>query len=311
MTSTDPRPEIAVVGSANLDLVVAVERHPRPGETVTGGDLRTIPGGKGANQATAAARLGRRTAMVGCVGDDDAGRQLERSLTDAGVDTRHLATAPDTATGTALITVAADGDNAIVVSPGANARVSPDAVVDAAVVHDAPAVLLQLEIPLESVTAAARRATGIVLVNPAPAPAGALPTELIAATDVLMPNETELAVLTGVDPAAALDHLADAARSLDVEHVVVTLGARGALIVGEHDAELVPAPTVQPIDTTGAGDAFCAALADGLLDHPGDVVAAARWAVQVGAATTLRPGAAPSLPTRGEVAARLADGGSP
>lgn len=302
MASSDRQPpEITVVGSANLDLVVAVERHPRPGETVSGGDLRRLPGGKGANQATAASRLGRRTAMVGCVGDDDAGALLARALDEAGVDIRHLSAVPGVPTGTALITVAADGDNAIVVSPGANASLTPMSVADAAPIEDAAVLLLQLEVPLATVTAAAQRGSGTVILNPAPAPAAPLAPDLLEAIDVLVPNETELAALTGVDPAAAADELAEAARCLGVPTVVVTLGARGALVVGPRAHEGVPAPVVEPVDTTAAGDAFCAALADGLLAHPGDAAAATRWAVRVGAATTLRPGAGPSLPTASEV----------
>jgi len=234
VASYEPGGEIVVVGSANLDLVVAVDRHPRPGETVPGGDLRTIPGGKGANQATAAARLGRATSMVGCVGDDAAAGQLRRSLDEAGVDTSHLSTVNDTPTGTALITVAADGNNTIVVSSGANAHVSPASVAGAGVVDDAKALLLQLEIPIESVTAAARRAAGIVLLNPAPAPNGALPEDLVAAIDVLMPNETELAALTGVDPGAPIEDLAAAAR---------TIGVHAAIITSAHAARSWSRPT--------------------------------------------------------------------
>lgn len=297
---------VAVVGSANLDLVVAVAAHPRPGETVMGGDLRSIPGGKGANQATASARLGRTTAFVGRVGDDDAGRTLLQSMQQAGVDTGAVTTSASRPTGTALITVADDGDNAIVVSPGANHELGPDHIAAAMdVLADAEVMLLQLEVPLDAVTAAARGAHGLVVLNPAPAPPAGLPPDLLSACDLLVPNETELAVLAGVDPAAPDPEMADAARGLGVGRVVITLGARGALVVEADSETLVPAPVVDPVDTTGAGDAFCAALADRLVTDADDLVAAAFWACRVGAATTLAPGAGPSLPTANEVEQRL------
>ena len=230
-------PEVAVVGSANLDLVVAVDEIPVAGQTVLGGDLRRIPGGKGANQAVAAARLGRRVAMVGRVGDDDAGSMLREALASAGVGTAALLSTADTPSGTALISVGADGDNAIVVSPGANGRVSA-ADVDAAreLLGTASVVLLQLEIPMEAVTAAAQCATGVVVLNPAPAPAGPLPEALLERTDVLVPNQTELAKLAGVehvDGSAEVDTETSVslARGLPARAVVVTLGADGAMVV--------------------------------------------------------------------------------
>lgn len=298
------RIEIAVVGSANLDLVVDVDHVPLVGETVLGGDLRRIPGGKGANQAVAAARLGRRVAMIGRVGDDEGGRILRRALDDDGVDTSALLVTSDAPNGVALIAVAADGDNAIVVSPGANGRVTAaDVEAAAPVLAHATVTLLQLEIPLDAVTAAARAAAGTVILNPAPA--ASLPRDLLEVVDILVPNQSELALLTGhggdVDAAVA----ADLARSLPVRAAVVTLGADGALVVAGDDAVHLAAPEVRSVDSTAAGDAFCAALADGLV-RGRSLVDAATWAVRVGAATTLRPGAQPSLPTPSEVDALLA-----
>ncbi len=300
------RAEVVVVGSANLDLVVDVATIPVAGETVLGGDLRRIPGGKGANQAVTAARLGRRVAMIGRVGDDDAGSILRSALDSAGVDTSGLLATESTPSGTALIAVGADGDNAIVVSPGANSRFSAADVAGAADVLSAAEVLLaQLEVPLEAVAAAVRFARGIVVLNPAPAPAALLPSDLLDGVDVIVPNQTELATMAGhsglaaigdVDPETAVA----LARGLPVAAVVVTLGAAGAIVVTPSDATHVPAPAVVPVDTTAAGDAFCGALADALVGGA-DLVSAARWAVQVGAAATLRPGAQPSLPTREEV----------
>lgn len=299
-------PEITVVGSANLDLVVDVDHVPLVGETVLGGDLRRIPGGKGANQAVAAARLGRRVAMVGRVGDDEAGSTLRHALESDGIDTTALTTTPDTPNGVALISVDADGDNAIVVSPGANGRVDArDVAAAGTLVSDAAVLLLQLEVPIEAVEAAAIAATGTVILNPAPAPSAALPAGLLAAVDVLIPNQTELATLAGHEGTVDVTVAAQLARALPSPVVVVTLGADGALVVTEDDIEHVEAPTVDPIDTTAAGDSFCGAVADGLVRGlaMGDAV---RWAVRVGAATTLRPGAQPSLPTPAEVDRLLA-----
>lgn len=292
--------EVAVVGSANLDLVVTVDRVPLVGETVLGGDLRRIPGGKGANQAVAAARLGRRVAMIGRVGDDEAGALLRDALSADSIHVEALLTTPDTPNGVALIAVGADGDNAIVVSPGANGRLGADDVAAAAAILDAAAVtLLQLEVPVETVTAAARAASGTVVLNPAPAPTESLPIELMDHVDVLVPNQTELARLCGHDGPVDADVAAELARGLGPA-VVVTLGAAGALVVAEGETTHVPAPVVVPVDTTAAGDSFCGALADALVRGE-SIVGATRWAVRVGAATTLRPGAQPSLPTPDEV----------
>lgn len=203
--------------------------------------------------------------------------------------------------GLAMIAVDTTGDNAIVVSPGANATITAAHIEAAPFIAEADVVLLQLEIPIDSVVAAAKLAKGRVILNPAPA--RPLSPEVIAAADLLVPNEIELAMLTG---STTLDDISDieaAARQLDCD-VVVTLGARGALVVTDEAATHVPAPKVKPVDTTAAGDSFCAALADGILR--GSLVEATKWAVRVGAATTLRPGASTSLPTPDEVTQLLA-----
>lgn len=293
--------EIVVVGSANLDLVVDVDVIPLVGETVMGGDLRRIPGGKGANQAVAAARLGRRVALIGRVGDDEGGAILRSALAADGVEIGELRTVDGVPSGVALIAVGRDGDNAIVVSPGANARLSGPAVVEAAALcAGASVTLLQLEVPVEAVTEAALASTGTVILNPAPAPHDPLPVDLVAAVDIMVPNQTELAALTNHEGPVDAATAAELARRLPCEAVVVTLGAEGALVVEGEDAVHVPAPRVDPVDTTAAGDSFCGALADALVGGA-TVVEAARWAVRVGAVTTLRAGAQPSLPTRDEV----------
>jgi ribokinase len=294
-------PAVAVVGSLNLDLVVRVPELPGPGETVSGGDLFRNPGGKGANQAVAAARLGRPVAMVGCVGDDQAGRDLLASLEADGVDASRVRVVDGVPSGTAFITVREDGENQIVVSPGANARLGPDDVAAAApVLRAASVTLLQLEVPLEAVAAAAGAAGGLVVLNPAPV--RALPGELLGLLDVLVPNRVELARLAGGPVPRSVEEAARLAGGLAARAVVVTLGADGALVVADGRSSHVPAVPVQPVDTTAAGDAFCGGLADALAAGAG-LEDAARRAARVAAAACLRPGAQTSLPTPAELAA--------
>jgi ribokinase len=290
---------VAVVGSLNMDLVIRVPELPGPGETVSGGDLFRNPGGKGANQAVAAARLGRRVAMVGCVGDDDAGRALLASLEADGVDRSRVRVVDGVPSGTAFITVSEDGENQIVVSPGANARLTEGDVAAAeAALRAARVTLLQLEVPLEAVAAAARTAGGRVVLNPAPV--RDLPDELLGLLDVLVPNRVELAQLAGGPVPQTVDEAVRLAGRLPARAVVVTLGADGALVVEDGQAGHVPAVPVRPVDTTAAGDAFCAGLADALAGGAG-LRDAARRAVRVAAAACLRQGAQASLPTPAEL----------
>lgn len=295
-------PAVVVVGSLNLDVVVRAPHHPRPGETVLGHDHYENPGGKGANQAVAAARLGARVAMVGRVGADPAAEQLRASLTDAGVDVSGVATDPDARTGAAFITVSDEGENTIVVSPGANARLAAtDVEHHRSLLQSCRACLVQLEVSDEVVAAAARTAHGRVILNPAPA--RALRDGLLADVDVLVPNEGELTVLAGeASVPDQLDEIAALARSVPVEQVVVTLGARGALVVDDERVTRVPAPRVDVVDTTAAGDTFCGALADALV-RGHDLVAATEWAVLAGACTVRRHGAQQAMPDRPDVEA--------
>ncbi|MFD5099292.1 ribokinase [Streptomyces albidochromogenes] len=297
--------DLLVVGSANADLVIGVERRPAPGETVLGSDLAVHPGGKGANQAVAAARLGARTALLARVGDDAHGRLLLDSQRAAGVDTGavRVGGAP---TGVALITVDPSGDNSIVVSPGANARLTPDDIRDAAgLFARARVVSAQLEIPLETVTEAVRaRAAGSRFVLN-PSPPRPLPAEVLTACDPLVLNEHEARFVLGGDGLDGKDPegRARALLALGARSVVVTLGAEGALVAeGGGTAVRVPSPRVGAVDTTGAGDAFTAALA-WRLGRGEDLVTAAAFAVRVGAAAVTKEGAQASFPTAGEVAA--------
>ncbi|MFG2608423.1 ribokinase [Streptomyces sp. NPDC048514] len=295
--------DLLVVGSANADLVMDVERRPAAGETVLGGDLAVHPGGKGANQAVAAARLGARTALLARVGDDGHGRLLLDSLRAAGVDTAGVLVggAP---TGVALITVDPSGDNSIVVSPGANSRLAASDVQEAErLLRASRVVSAQLEIPLETVVEAVRNLPpgGRFVLNPSPP--RPLPSEVLAACDPLIVNEHEARVLLG--DARTSGDPEDWARLLLAEgprSVVVTLGAEGALVCDGSGVTRVPSVRVDAVDTTGAGDAFTAALA-WRLGSGAALAEAAAYAARVGAAAVTRRGAQESYPTAEEVGA--------
>ena len=277
-------PRIAVVGSVNLDLVARVPRLPAPGETLAAGELRRVPGGKGANQALAARRLGADVTLVAAVGDDAAGDEALALLQHDGVRLDGLRREPGHPTGHALITVDDSGETTIVVAAGANATldVSPDDV------RGADAVLTVLEIPDSAVAAAVHHATGFVVLNAAPA--RALPTELLRRIDLVVVNTAEYAAIEGLDAARA---------------VAVTAGADGA-VLRRDDREVAAAqpPPVDVVDGTAAGDAFTAALTVALLDGASDADALRR-ACAAGALAVTRAGAQPSLPTAAELAAVL------
>jgi ribokinase len=293
--------EIVVVGSLNLDTTARVSHLPAPGETVLGTGHTSDTGGKGANQAVAAARLGRQVAMVGRVGADDSGRRITDVLAAEGVSVDRVSVDDTAPTGMAFITVDGFGENMIVVSPGANATLSvTDIERSADVIAGARVLLLQLEIPLEVVHHAAALCRGIVVLNPAPA--AELSAGLLEAVDILVPNRTELALLTGSDPATTPEAIVEQLELLPVGAGIVTLGADGALVRADGQTTRVPAPVVDAVDATAAGDAFCAALADALAGGA-TPLEAARWGVRVGAATATRPGAQAALPTRREVEA--------
>ncbi len=285
---------ILVVGSLNLDIVIPVPHHPRPGESVLGDEHARHPGGKGANQAVAAARLGASVEMLGRVGDDDEGRLLVSALGEAGVATDHVLVTGDAHSGIALITVDDEGENTIVVSPGANARLTPADIESAAeLIKGAGIVLLQLEVPLSTVERATQLARGTVILNPAPA--CELPGALLARVDVLVPNRGELEFLANGEHDAVTG-----ARGLEVQQVVVTMGAEGALVVTGNGIESIAGHSVEAVDTTAAGDCFCGALAAGL-DEGLDLAKAARRANAAAALSTTHRGAQPSLPTRVEL----------
>ncbi|MFJ9715101.1 ribokinase [Streptomyces sp. NPDC101213] len=305
--------DLLVVGSANADLVIGVERRPAAGETVLGSDLAVHPGGKGANQAVAAARLGARTALLARLGDDAYGRLLLDSQRAAGVDTAGVL-AGGAPTGIALITVDPSGDNSIVVSPGANGRLTPDDVRAAAgLVRASRVVSAQLEIPLETVVEVVRNlAPGSRFVLN-PSPPRPLPDEVLAACDPLIVNEHEAKVIlggagaddSGAGDAAVGDRPEEWARALlakGPKSVVVTLGSQGALVASAEGVEEVAAVKVDAVDTTGAGDSFTAALA-WKLGAGSSLAQAAAYAARVGAVAVTRRGAQESFPTAAEVAA--------
>lgn len=300
-----PRPLVAVVGSANLDLVAGCAALPRPGETVLGGSLTTVPGGKGANQAVAAARSGAaRTAFLGAVGADEPGRRIRALLRADGIDASLLREAPDTPTGTALITVDAAADNCIVVVPGANATFAAPVEADLALLKQASVVLAQLEISPDAVTAAfaAARAAGALTVLNA-APAVPLPGELLDVTDLLLVNEIEAGIVAGHDGSA--EELC--ARLLElVPRVALTLGERGVVYAERDGLRLeVAAPKAAAIDTTAAGDTFAGVLAAGLASGE-PVEAVLRRACAAASLTVEALGANSSIPDAAQVAARYA-----
>lgn len=299
---------ILVVGSLNADLVVRVPRFPQPGETISGEDLHVIPGGKGANQAVAAARLGANVSMLGRVGTDNFGDFLLNNLQANAVDAR-LVQRADTSTGTAIIVVDEKGQNSIVLSPGANGQVVPMDVDSAAPFHH-DLLLLQLEIPTPTVLRAAQRAkeTGTrVILNPAPAQA--LPDELIALCDFIIPNETELSLLTGIEVKddASAERAARVLLERGAKHTIVTLGSKGALIVDRDSSKHVEPFVVNVIDTTAAGDAFIGGFASML--GTVSLLDAVRYGCACGALACTQFGAQPSLPTTEQVT-RLLHGAS-
>ena len=292
---------VTVAGSLNMDLVARAPRIPQPGETIIGRDFRNVPGGKGANQAVAAARLGAEVSMVGRVGADTFADPLLENLAADGIDHTYVTRDPEAATGVALIVVDDAGENSIVVASGANARFSPGDVEDAEEAFArADVLLLQLESPLETVQRAAELAHAHgakVLLNPAPA--RALPDELLSLVDALIPNETEAALLTdrAVRSQADAREAAQALLVSGVETVIVTLGEGGALLAQGGGVTLVPAFSVEAVDTTAAGDAFVGSFAVALAEGrpPEEAV---RWGNAAGALATTKMGAQPSLPTR-------------
>jgi ribokinase len=293
-------PRVTVVGSLNADLTLPVDHLPGAGETVLStGPARVSFGGKGGNQAAAAAAFGGRVTMVGRVGEDDYGRQILADLAARGIDTAQVRVTAGARTGTATIALDRDGDNLILVDPGANSLVGP-ADLDGAPLGDAAAVLVQMEIPPPAVAAAIRGARAPVVLNPAPA--RPVDPEVLALVQVLVPNAAELGLLAGVKPPDALEDIVRLARKLPARaDVVVTLGADGAVVLPRSGGPVthVAAPRADVVDATGAGDCFCGTLAV-LLAEGADLAAAALLSVAAATISTTGHGARGRLPGRVE-----------
>jgi ribokinase len=286
-----------------------------PGETLIGRSFHVYPGGKGANQAYAAARLGGRVSMIGQVGDDEQGEWLRQNLASAGVDVSQVQGNSAVSSGVATITIDAAGRNQIIIVPGANGAFAPEQLHRSqSVLASAKWVLLQLEIPLETVHTAAlvaKRAGARVILDPAPA--RRIPDELLACVDYVTPNETELAILTETPPSdldrAEASERAQLLRKRGARKVLVKMGAQGALLLGEGSDCFWPALPVQTVDTTAAGDTFNAAFAVALAEGVTELEAG-RFAAAAAACSVTHPGAQPSMPARDEVE-ELLRGGRP
>jgi ribokinase len=302
---------IVVAGSSNTDMILQMDHIPRPGETILGGEFSMAAGGKGANQAVAAARAGGEVSFLARVGDDMFGQQAVEGFRRDGIDVQHVVQDSQAPSGVALIFVAADGENSIGVASGANARLSPEDIETASpVIASADLLVMQLETPLETVTAAAEIAAKsrvTVILNPAPAqPLG---DDLLSLISVLTPNESEAELLTGIkvsDASSALQ-ASNVLREKGIQTVIITLGAQGAFVAAQDIARMVPAFQVSPVDTTAAGDVFNGALAVALSEGA-DLEVAVRFASAAAALSVTKLGAQPSAPMRPEIELLLASG---
>lgn len=301
------KPRIVVVGSSNTDMAIYVPTLPAPGETVLGGEFLMAAGGKGANQALAAARAGGEVTFVACVGDDVFGEKAVAGLKSEGVNTEHVSVVRGCPSGVALIMVDNRGENLISAAPGANAKLDPAHVERAKdAIAGADGLLVQFEVPLDSVARAldiARENGVLTVLNPAPAKE--LPRELLDRVDVLVPNRTEIAGILGRLEADDIAEATAGLRTCGVKHVIVTLGSEGALIVSEHE-ERVPAFEVKAVDAVAAGDVFCGAFAVAYTEGK-NLAGAVRFACAAAAISVTRRGAQPSVPKRDEIDSFLAE----
>ncbi len=291
--------KVLVVGSLNMDMVVNVSRHPQIGETILGGKFSTFPGGKGANQAVAAARMGAEVTMIGCVGQDGFGEELQASAAKDGIDIQYVSMDENAATGIALITVDVLGQNTIVVASGANLALTPECLLTSKQAFaNADVLVAQLESPLETVSEAlALAAANKLKVVLNPAPAQTLSAELLSKVDYFIPNEREAMQVVGAETLeAAIDQL----LGMGVQNLIITLGEKGVLVITADGRRQIPAYPVIAIDTVAAGDAFVGAFATGIAEGL-NVDDAVKLGNAAAAISVTRHGAQPSLPTRKEV----------
>jgi ribokinase len=302
--------KIVVVGSSNTDMIVKLPHLPKPGETVSGGAFSTAAGGKGANQAVAAARAGADVGFVARVGEDSFGEQAIAGFVGDGIDVRHVTRNPAAPSGVALIFVDDAGENCIAVAPGANAELTPQDIEAAEeLITEADVVVMQLETPIEAVERAAALANehGVrVILNPAPA--RPLSDEILSKVSILTPNESEAELLTGVqvNDDAGAEQAARALVARGVDTVILTLGSRGAFVFESGEGELVPSFEVQAVDTTAAGDVFNGTLGVGLAEGK-PLAQAVRFANAAAALSVTKLGAQPSAPTRSEIETFLSE----
>lgn len=302
----EEKSRILVVGSANTDMVISAEHFPLPGETMMGHGFMTNHGGKGANQAVAAARLEGNTAFIGKVGDDQFGHSTIEMMKGEGIDVSGLTVTSEQASGVALITTVPSGENSIIVDSGANGLLTPEDITNAEkLFEDAGIVLMQLETPIDTLTEAAAMAKkhgAYVVLNPAPAPKEPLPVELLKNVDLLIPNETEAAYISGVNIAgdddlpAAMNEI----QKLGVKDVIITVGSRGVCARIDGEMVTVPAFKVKAIDTTAAGDTFCGALCVALSNGK-PLVEAIRFGCKASSISVTRRGAQMSMPRLEEI----------
>lgn len=296
--------KIVVIGSSNTDMIIRVPRIPRPGETILGGRFLTAAGGKGANQAVAAARAGGEITFIACIGEDNIGGESIAGFNKEGIDVRRIARDPDNPSGVALIFVGDDGENSIAVASGANMSLTPERIIaNKDFILSADMVVMQLESPLETVETAAELAfekSIPVILNPAPAQP--LPDDLLEKVDILTPNESEAEILTGI-PVSDIESARSAAIVLHekgVKKVIITLGSKGAFISALDIQTLVPGFQVNAVDTTAAGDVFNGALSVALTEGQ-SLDMAVRFANAAAALSVTKPGAQPSAPHRSEI----------
>ena len=294
--------KILVIGSSNTDMVVRTRNFPLPGETILGGEFLMNPGGKGANQAVAASRLGADISFITKIGKDVFGSYTLAAIQHEGIPIKNVIKSGEHASGVALITVNAQGENTIVVAPGANMQLSPEEI-DTALLGKADIILMQLEIPLATIEWVVKTGNSLgkkVILNPAPPQP--LPASILKGLFIITPNESETAVLTGIQP-TTLPDMKRAGKFLltrGVQHVIITLGERGAFLMNEEHTLLVPSPLVTPVDTTAAGDVFNGALAAALA-HGAELPEACNLACRAAAISVTRKGAQASAPYRKEI----------